>query len=51
MQVRTLAELPAFYDAAAQDILKGELDEPIMTLQSARSAALKGEGAAVRNAA
>jgi hypothetical protein len=51
VQVGPLAELPAFYDAATQAITKGELDEPIMTLQRARSAALKGETGAARKAA
>jgi hypothetical protein len=40
-----------FYDAAAQAIQKGELDEPIMKLQQARSAALKGETGTTRKAA
>jgi hypothetical protein len=51
VQVGALAELPAFYDAAAQAITKGELDEPIMILQRARSAALTGETTAARKAA
>jgi hypothetical protein len=41
VQVGPLAELPAFYDAAAQAVQKGEMDEPIMKLQQARSAALR----------
>ena len=51
MQVGTLADLPAFYDAATQAIQKGELDEPIMKLQQTRSAALNGETAAAHKAA
>jgi hypothetical protein len=51
VQVGPLAELPAFYGAAAQAIQKGELDEPIMTLQRARLAALKGEAGTTRKAA
>jgi hypothetical protein len=50
VQVGALAELPAFYDAAAQAIQRGELDEPIMKLQQARSTALKGGAAGVGKA-
>ena len=51
VQIGTLADLPAFYDAATQASQKGELDEPIMKLQQTRSAALKGETAAAHKAA
>jgi hypothetical protein len=51
VQVGALAELPAFYDAVAQAIEKGELDELIMVLQRTRSAALKGETGTTRKAA
>ena len=51
VQVGPLAELPAFYDAVAQAIEKGELDELIMVLQRTRSAALKGETGTTRKAA
>jgi len=40
--IGTADELTAFYDAVKEAIAKGEMDEPIRTLQEARSAALKG---------
>lgn len=51
VKVRPLPELPAFYDAAAQAIQKGELDEQIMKLQQVRSTSLTGGAGAAGMAA
>ena len=49
--IGTADELTAFYAALKEAITKGELDEPIRTLQQSRSDALKGRGRTTRQAA